>query len=137
MPHFNKLKRTSHKRFNVEEELELKEMKLRSSHKSSFSDIPYENLHEKLHRSVVEAQLSDTITSGIQDADKTSSNVIHSIGQPVPTSRNNFSKGRNNANYSRKSSGGREYKETLNEYERSSVQSKASSNMKNKIKLKN
>ena len=144
MPHFNKLKRRSHKIFNLEEELELKEMKLRSSNKSSFSDIPYENLHERLHRSGVEAQLSDTITSAIQDADKTSSNVIHSIGQPMgpmPTFKNNFSKGRNNANYSRKSSGGREHKETFNEYERSpdksiikTLQSKASPNMKNRIK---
>lgn len=135
MPHFNKLKRRSHKIFNLEEELELKEMKLRRSNKSSLSDIPYENLYERLHRSGVETQLSDTITS-----DKTGSNVIHSIGQttgPMPTFKNNFSKGRNTPNYSRKGSGGREY----NEYERSpdrsiikTLQSRASPNMKNRIK---
>jgi hypothetical protein len=144
MPHFNKLKRRSHKIFSLEEELELKEMRFRSSNKSSFSEIPYENLYEKLQRSGVEAQLSDTITSGIQDGDKTSSNVIHSIGQPMgpmPTFKNNFTKGRNTANYSRKSSGGREYKETFYEYERSpdrsnikTLKSKATPNMKNKIK---
>lgn len=151
MPHFHKLKRRSHKMFFIEEDVDLKDTtKLRNSNKSSFSEIPYENLHDKMHttqKNGLQTQLSDTLQSALQDtSDRNFTNVIHSIGQNVssiPSYKNNFYKTRLSINHFRNNSTGKDfYREISRDYDRSpdncmqirAVQKKSTSYKKNRIK---